>query len=230
VKHIKLAPSILSADFARLGDQVREAEAAGADIISIDVMDGQFVPNISVGPLIVEALRPVTSLPLEVHLMVREPDHLFRAFADAGASMLQVHIEACTHIHRSLQAIRDLGLQAGIVLNPGTPASAIDAVLGDVDMVTVMTVNPGFGGQRFITSQLPKIRQIRSMLDAIGSAADLEIDGGVKTDTAPLCVEAGATVLVAGSSVFNRQQSVADSIRALRAAIDQVPAGQEARA
>ncbi|WP_147532045.1 ribulose-phosphate 3-epimerase [Bacillus marasmi] len=201
---VKIAPSILSADFAKLGEEIKDVERGGADYIHVDVMDGHFVPNITIGPLIVEAIRPVTKLPLDVHLMIENPDQYIEAFAKAGADYLTVHVEACRHLHRTLGYIKSFGVKAGVVLNPATPVEMIQHVLEDVDMVLFMTVNPGFGGQKFIPSVLPKIKQLREMIDAKGLDIEIEVDGGVNAETARLCVEAGATVLVAGSAVYNQ--------------------------
>jgi len=213
---IKIAPSFLTADFARLGEEVRAAEAAGADYLHLDVMDGRFVPPITFGPLVVAAVRRLSSLPLDVHLMVEQPERHLEAFAEAGATIISVHAEVCPHLHRVIQQIRDLGCRPGVCLNPATPPSAVDEVLGDVDQVMVMGVNPGWGGQAFIPSTLDKMRRLRATLDERGLAADLEVDGGVSVATAPRCVEAGARVLVAGSSVFNDRASVAENMQALR--------------
>ena len=213
---VKIAPSLLTADFARLGEQLREAEAAGADYIHLDVMDGHFVPPITFGPLLVEAARRATSLPLDVHLMVERPERQLQPFAEAGASILSVHVEACPHVHRTLQQIKELGCRAGVCVNPGTPPSALEEVLGDADQIIVMGVNPGWGGQDLIPSTLGKLRRIRAMLDERGLTADIEVDGGVKVQNAASCVEAGARVLVAGSTVFNDRASVAENMRALR--------------
>ena len=216
---IKISPSILSADFGRLGEQVAEASKAGADYIHVDIMDGHFVPNLTIGPIIVSGIRPWTELPLDVHLMIEEPDRLIPDFAKAGANILTVHPEACRHLHRVIYQIKDLGVRAGISLNPGTPASVLEPVIGDVDLVLVMTVNPGFGGQKYIHSVTNKIAKVRQMLDEAGSEAELEVDGGIKTDTAPIAVEAGARVLVAGSAVFNDRDTVAGSIAKIRASL-----------
>jgi ribulose-phosphate 3-epimerase len=216
---VKLAPSILAADFARLGEQVREAEQAGANRIHVDVMDGHFVPNISMGPVVVRALRPVTSLPLEVHLMIEEPDRYLEAFAEAGASTLLVHQENAVHLHRTLHAIKALGRRAGVVLNPATPAATLEEVLPDVDLILVMTVNPGFGGQEFIAGTLGKIRSLRQKIDLLNPDCELEVDGGIDPGTAPRAVEAGARVLVAGSAVFGAHDGVAAAMERLRASV-----------
>jgi ribulose-phosphate 3-epimerase len=218
MKRFKIAPSILSADFARLGQQVSEAEAAGADYVHIDVMDGHFVPNITVGPLVVSAVRAVTPLPLDVHLMIEAPERYLEAFCAAGATGLTVHVETCPHLSRTLQQIKELGCRAGVTLNPSTPASALQEVLADVDLVLVMTVNPGFGGQAFMERMLSKIERVRAMLDQIGSGAELEVDGGIDSRTAPLVVRAGADVLVAGSAIFGSAAGIAAAIAGLRAA------------
>jgi ribulose-phosphate 3-epimerase len=215
---IKLAPSILAADFARLGEQVREAEAAGADRIHVDVMDGHFVPNLSMGPVVVQALRPVTRLPLEVHLMIEEPDRFLDAFAQAGADSLLVHVENAVNLHRTVQHIKHLGKKAGVVLNPATSAVMLAEILPDVDLVLAMTVNPGFGGQQFIPGTLGKIRRLRQMIDDARPGADLEVDGGVEPETAPLAVGAGARVLVAGSAIFRAKDGVAAAMHRLRTA------------
>jgi ribulose-phosphate 3-epimerase len=219
-----IAPSILSADFLSLGRQIQDAEAAGADWIHVDVMDGHFVPNLSMGPAIVEACRRATGLPLDVHLMVEDPSRLLRSFADAGSNHLTVHIEATPNIHRVLQTIRDMGLRPGISLNPGTPADSIREVLSLVDIVLVMTVNPGYSGQKFIESVLPKIRQIRGWLDSVGSGAVIEVDGGIDRATGPRAAEAGAEVFVAAKAVFGHPQGVAAGMRELRGALALAPA------
>lgn len=198
----KIAPSILSADFSRLGDEIRAVEAAGADYIHIDVMDGHFVPNITIGPLIVEAARKVTALPLDVHLMIENPDRYIPDFAAAGADIIVVHAEAVNHLHRTVQLIKSLGKQAGVSLNPATPLNVLDYVIEDLDLVLLMTVNPGFGGQSFIEACLPKIHALRAMLDRRGSEAELEVDGGVKASNIARIAHAGANVFVAGSAVF----------------------------
>jgi len=216
-KPVRIAPSILSADFARLGDEVRAIEAAGADWVHIDVMDGHFVPNISMGPVVVKALRPVTRLPFDVHLMISPVDPYLDAFAEAGADTITVHPEAGPHIHRSLQHIKALGKRAGVVLNPGTPAKMLDYLIDLVDLVLVMSVNPGFGGQSFIPSQLRKIEAIRSMIDKSGRDIDLEVDGGIDAETAARAIAAGADALVAGTATFKGgPEHYPANIRALR--------------
>jgi ribulose-phosphate 3-epimerase len=215
---VKLAPSILAADFTRLGEQVRQAEEAGADRIHVDVMDGHFVPNISMGPVVVGALRPVTRLPLEVHLMIEEPDRYLDAFARAGADGMLVHAEGNANLHRTVQHVKHLGKKAGVVLNPATSPVAVAEVLPDVDLVLVMTVNPGFGGQTFIANTLGKVRRLRQMIDQARLPIELEVDGGIDAETTPLVVEAGARVLVAGSAVFHAADGVAAAMGRLRAA------------
>ena len=210
-----IAPSLLAADFARLGEEVAAIEAAGADWLHLDIMDGHFVPNISFGPAVVKALRRHCRLPFDVHLMIAPADPYLAAFAEAGAELISLHPEAGPHLHRSLQTIRALGKKAGVVLNPGTPASVLAPVMDLLDLVLVMTVNPGFGGQSFLHSQLPKIAEIRRMIDATGRDIHLQIDGGVTAETAPLCVQAGADTLVAGTAVFGKPDYAA-AIAALR--------------
>jgi ribulose-phosphate 3-epimerase len=216
---LKIAPSILAADFARLGEQVKEAERAGADRIHVDVMDGHFVPNISMGPLVVEALRPVTQLPLEVHLMIERPDDYLEAFVKAGCDTLQVHVEGAINLHRSIQHIKHLGKKAGVVLNPHTSAAALTEILGDVDMVLVMTVNPGFGGQKFIPSTVAKIRRVRQLIEAVKPGLEVEVDGGIDAETAPRAAEAGATVFVAGSAVFREKDGITAAMGRLKASL-----------
>lgn len=214
---VKIAPSILSADFTRLGGEIREAEAGGADWIHIDVMDGRFVPNITVGPMIVEAVRPLTKLPLDVHLMIAEPDRYVEAFAKSGADWITVHQEACPHLHRTVHRIKESGVKAGVALNPATPAVMLEPILADLDLVLLMTVNPGFGGQAFIPGVLPKIREVRRMLNHLGwHDVEIEVDGGINPDTAVRVVAEGATVLVAGSAVFGRsgRKKAIEAIRA----------------
>jgi ribulose-phosphate 3-epimerase len=212
---VKIAPSILSADFARLGEEIKDVEIGGADYIHVDVMDGHFVPNITIGPLIVEAIRPITTLPLDVHLMIENPDQYIEAFAKAGADYITVHVEACKHLHRTIHFIKSFGVKAGVVLNPATPVETIQHVLSDVDMVLLMSVNPGFGGQAFIPEVTQKIKTLRRMIDEKGLQVEIEIDGGVNEVTAKLCIEAGATVLVAGSAIYN-QKDRAKAIAALK--------------
>ncbi|AQQ53762.1 ribulose-phosphate 3-epimerase [Planococcus lenghuensis] len=219
---IKLAPSILAADFAKLGEEVKEAEQAGADWIHIDVMDGHFVPNISLGPIAVKAVRPLTDLPLDVHLMIENPDRYIRDFTEAGADYITVHAEACPHLHRTIQLIRSEGAKPGVVLNPHTPVSAIQHILEDVDLVLLMTVNPGFGGQTFIPSVLSKVRELKTMIDERNLKVEIQIDGGINEQTIGPCVEAGAGVFVAGSAIFGKKDR-----RAALQAIKQ--AGEEAR-
>lgn len=212
-----IAPSILASDFARLGEECRAVEAAGADWLHVDVMDGHFVPNITIGPDVVKALRPHVSIPFDVHLMIAPADPYLEAFAAAGANIMSIHPEAGPHLHRSLKRIRELGCKAGVVFNPSTPVEHVEWILEDVDLLLVMTVNPGFGGQSFISAQLKKIERLRKMIDASGCAIDLEVDGGVTPVTAPQCVAAGATALVAGSAVFKGgPDAYAANIRALK--------------
>lgn len=200
----KIAPSILSADFAKLGAEIKDVEAGGADYIHVDVMDGHFVPNITIGPLIVQAIRPVTDLPLDVHLMIENPDQYIPAFAKAGADIITVHQEACVHLDRTIQLIRESGVKPGVVINPATPAELLLPILSKVDMVLVMTVNPGFGGQKFIEEAIPKVKQLDQWRSEMNLSFEIEIDGGVNTETAKLCTDAGADVLVAGSAVFSK--------------------------
>jgi ribulose-phosphate 3-epimerase len=221
---IKIASSILASDFARLGQQVGQAEAGGADYIHVDVMDGNFVPNITIGPVVVRAVRRATGLPLDVHLMIEAPERYLAEFREAGADHLIVHVETCPHLHRTVQHIHEVGCRAGVTLNPATSVSTLEEILPYVDQVLVMTVNPGFGGQEFIERMVPKIRRVRAMLDEIGSPAELEVDGGIDPETAPRVVEAGAQVLVAGSAIFHADEGIAEAIRRLRVAAASVGA------
>jgi ribulose-phosphate 3-epimerase len=216
-----IVPSILSADLTRLGEQVKEAEAAGAGRIQVDVMDGRFVPNITFGPLVVQAVRRSTLLPVEAHLMIVEPERYVADFAAAGADVIIVHQEAALHLHRIVEQIHQLGKKAGVALNPSTPVAMLDDILGDLDHVLVMTVNPGFGGQKFIASTLTKIARVRQTMNERGLDRDIEVDGGIGTETAPRVVKAGANLLVAGASVFAGRTSVAEAIRHLRASVEQ---------
>lgn len=212
---IKIAPSILSADFSKLGDEVRAVEQGGADWIHIDVMDGNFVPNITVGPLVVEALRKVTELPLDVHLMIQNPDQFIGEFASAGADIISVHVESCPHLHRTVQLIKEQDIKAGVVLNPATAVFHLDEIIEEVDMVLLMSVNPGFGGQKFIPQALDKVQLLRRTLDESGVDIDIEVDGGIKTDNAGILKKAGANILVAGSAIFN-SDDYQTAIQALR--------------
>ena len=211
-----IATSILSADFTRLGSQIQEAQQAGADWIHVDVMDGHFVPNLTMGPFIVEACRTVTDLPLDVHLMVNEPERLLESFARAGASNLTVHVEICPNLHRTLQTIRELGCHPGVVINPGTSANTIEPILHLVDLVLVMSVNPGYSGQVFLPEVLPKVAQVRQMIDRYNPKVLLEIDGGINTETLPLAIEAGAQVFVVATAVFHHPEGIAAGIRSLK--------------
>ncbi|GAE24203.1 ribulose-phosphate 3-epimerase [Halalkalibacter wakoensis JCM 9140] len=212
---IKVAPSILSANFAHLADDIKDVENGGADYIHVDVMDGHFVPNITIGPLVVEAIRPITKLPLDVHLMIENPDRYVTQFAQAGADIITVHVEACTHLHRTIHLIKEQGVKAGVVVNPATPVEWIEPVLEDIDLVLLMTVNPGFGGQSFIESVLPKIERVAHLVKTKGLQVEIEVDGGVNEKTAKKCVEAGANVLVAGSAIYNRKDR-AQAIKEIR--------------
>jgi ribulose-phosphate 3-epimerase len=224
-KPILIAPSILSADFARLADEVAAVERGGADLLHVDVMDGHFVPNLTVGPPIVESLKKVTKLPLDVHLMITNADAFIAEFASAGADYLTVHVEACPHLHRTVQSIKERGVKAGVTLNPATSLQTIEEILPDVDLVLIMSVNPGFGGQKFITSCLNKIATARQMLDRVGSRAHLEVDGGVKIDNAAKVLAAGADVLVAGSAIFS-SRDYKGTIASLRTAGQPAPVHQ----
>jgi len=204
MRSLMIAPSILSADFARLGDEVRAVEAAGADVIHVDVMDGHFVPNITIGPLVVKAVRAVTRLPVDVHLMIADPDRYLHDFIDAGADWVTVHVEACTHLHRTLASIRERGKKAGAVLNPATSLSTLDYVLTEVDLVMLMSVNPGFGGQSFIESALAKATKLRQMLDRVNPEAGIEVDGGISPATIARMAAAGANIFVAGSAIYGQ--------------------------
>ena len=220
MSRVKIAPSILSADFARLGEQIREAEAAGADWIHVDVMDGHFVPNLTIGPLIAEAARRCTGLPLDTHLMIEAPERYLEAFVRAGVTSITVHAETCRHLHRTVQQIRELGARAGVAINPATPVEALGEILPCVDLVLVMSVNPGFGGQSYIPTSTAKIARVRRLLDEAGlSHVELEVDGGIGPGNAAEAVRAGATALVAGSAVYNRDATVAENLRVLREAI-----------
>ena len=220
VTAVKLAPSILTADFGQLADQIRAAEEGGADYIHLDIMDGHFVPPITFGPIVVEMIRNVTKLPLDIHLMIEEPERQFEAFIDAGGDIINFHIEAAPHVDRLLRTVHAKNKRAGICINPGTPLSAIEAVLDVADQIMVMLINPGWGGQKMLPSGLNKVRALKSMLDARGLNPDIEVDGGVKTNNAAQCVEAGATVLVCGSSVYNPDSTPQSNLRTLRQAID----------
>jgi ribulose-phosphate 3-epimerase len=213
---IKLAPSILSADFARLGEQVAEATKAGADYIHVDVMDGHFVPNITIGPLVVASLRGWTHLPLDVHLMIEHPERYISQFANSGANIITVHVEACPHLHRTIQSIKELKVKAGVALNPATPLSSIEEVIPYVDLVLIMSVNPGFGGQVFIPESLEKIRRLRKVLDDKKLTTELEVDGGITIDNATSIVEAGANVLAVGNSVFKAKEGITQSLQKIR--------------
>jgi ribulose-phosphate 3-epimerase len=212
---VKIAPSILSADFSKLGEEIKAVEMAGADYIHVDVMDGHFVPNITMGPLVLKAIRPLTELPLDVHLMIENPDSYIEEFAEAGADIITVHVEAATHLHRTIQLIKAKGVKAGVVLNPATPVDAIKHIIHDIDMVLLMTVNPGFGGQSFIQNVVPKIKEVSELVQTHGLNVEIEVDGGVNAETAPLCIEAGANVLVAGSAIYGKKD-LKDAICVIR--------------
>ena len=220
MRPVKIAPSILSADFARLGEQVRAASDAGADYIHIDVMDGHFVPNITMGPVVVKSIRAYTQIPFDVHLMIESPERYLAQFAEAGANFISVHVETCAHLHRVIEQIKNLGVRAGVAINPHTPLVMVEEILPNVAQVNVMTVNPGFGGQAFIDSMLPKIARLREMIVTQNLDVDIEVDGGVDIQTAPRCVTAGANVLIAGTSVFGPGATIAEHIAALRASIN----------
>ena len=217
--HLQIAPSLLSADFAALGDAVARAERGGADLIHVDIMDGHFVPNLTIGPPVVKSLKRVAHVPLDVHLMIEDPDRYAEAFVEAGAASLTVHVEAVVHLYRTVQLVKSLGVKAGVALNPATPICALEQIAGDVDYVLVMTVNPGFGGQTFIPRSTSKVRAVRELLRREGSSAPIEVDGGIDVHTAPLIVAAGADILVAGNALFGAQDPAA-AIRALRAAAE----------
>jgi ribulose-phosphate 3-epimerase len=221
IGHVRLAPSILAADFARLGEQVVEAESAGADRIHVDVMDGHFVPNLSMGPAIVESLRKITHLPLETHLMVSDPDLFLDEFAAAGSDSFLVHWEGNNNLHRTVQRIKALGKRAGVAVNPATPAAVLKEIIQDVDLVLVMTVNPGFGHQHFIATTLSKIARVRKLVNRRARSCDVEVDGGIDSTTAPLVVQAGASVLVAGTAIFGASEGVAAAMTRLHAAVNQ---------
>ncbi|MFP3916324.1 ribulose-phosphate 3-epimerase [Lysinibacillus telephonicus] len=214
---IKIAPSILAANFAKLGQEVKEVEEAGAELIHIDVMDGHFVPNITMGPIVVEALRPITQLPLDVHLMIENPDAYIEQFAKAGADYITVHVEACRHLHRTIQLIRSFGVKPGVVLNPHTPIESIQHILEDVDLVLFMTVNPGFGGQKFISSVVPKIEALSKVINERQLSVEIEVDGGITAETIVPCANAGATIFVAGSAIYNKENR-AQSLQEIKAA------------
>ena len=217
---IKIAPSIIASDFTRLGEQVQAAVAGGADWLHLDIMDGHFVPNITFGPLVVKAVRSVTDLTLDIHLMIEQPERYLDEFAHAGADRMTVHVETCPHLHRTVQQIKELGCRAGVTLNPATPLSVLTEILPEVDLVLVMSVNPGFGGQSYIPASTAKIARLRAMLDAIGSPAELEVDGGIHVETIAEAAQAGVSVVVAGSAVFRGEASIGENIRQLREACE----------
>ncbi len=224
-QNVRIAPSILAADFSQLGAQIHDVEAAGADWIHVDVMDGRFVPNITMGPVILEAVRRSTQLPLDVHLMIVEPDHLLSAFAKAGATRISVHWEACPNLHRTLQTIKELGCAAGVAINPHTPASFISEILSMLDVILVMTVNPGFGGQTFLPETLPKIRALREMVGE--RSIDIAVDGGINAETIPAVIEAGADLLIVGSAVYSAHQPISSAIAGLRQVIAETEAKEK---
>lgn len=219
---VKLAPSILSADFSRLGEQLAEVTEAGADYIHLDIMDGHFVSNITIGSPVVKSLRPATEVPFDVHLMVTDPETQIPLFAEAGADIITVHVEACPHLHRAVEQIKKLGIRAGVSLNPGSPVTALDAILPSIDLALLMTVDPGFGGQPFINEMLPKIAELRKRIDEAKSGAELEVDGGINAEIAPKVVQAGATVLVAGAAVFGSPLGAGGALRQIRDSISNV--------
>jgi len=223
---VKLSPSLLSADFAQLGEIIAATEAAGADYIHVDVMDGRFVPTLTIGPLVVEAIRKHTSLPLDVHLMIVEPERLVSDFISAGANKITDHQEAVIHLHSLVHRIRELGASPGVSLNPSTPASTLEEILPDLDLVLAMTVNPGYGGQAFIPRVLPKIEKLREMIDAAGLAIELEVDGGVKADNVGTVIEAGANVIVAGSAVYNDKMTITEAITQMKNSMSASEAGR----
>jgi len=215
-REVKIAASVLSADFARLGEQIREAEAAGVEWVHIDVMDGHFVPNLTFGPPVIKSLRPVSKLPFDVHLMIERPEPSIPDYVKAGANLVTVHVETCPHLHRTIQQIRSLGVKAGVSLNPATPLDSVAPILGDVDLVLIMSVNPGFGGQSYIEASTARIVRLREMLESTGSGAELEVDGGINQDTIGEVVDAGASVVVVGSGIYNDSASVAQNVADLR--------------
>lgn len=216
---IKISPSILSADFGRLAEQIKEVTKAGADYIHVDVMDGHFVPNITIGPSVVAAIRSHTSLPFDVHLMIDSPQKYIPEFVKAGADIITVHAEACTHLHRIIEQIKELKIKAGVSINPATSISEIEEILPDIDLALIMSVNPGFGGQRFIDSSIPKIQRLRKMIDQQGLTVELEVDGGINADIAPRVVDAGAQVLVAGAAIFNNKESISQALNRIKQSI-----------